>query len=81
MIEGEKYLRSLGFSMVRVRHHDSLARIEIQPEEMGILLQNELQMKIYAFFQKLGYQYVTIDLKGYAAGSMNLDILSELSLI
>lgn len=71
VIEGEKYLRSLGFSMVRVRHHDDLARIEIQPEEMGMLLQNELRMKIHAFFQKLGYQYITVDLKGYATGSMN----------
>ena len=74
VIEGEKYLRSLGFSMVRVRHHDRLARIEILPEEISMLVQNEFRVKVYTFFQKLGYQYITVDLKGYATGSMNLNV-------
>ncbi len=75
--EGEKYLLSLGFSMARVRHHDSLVRLELLHNEIGKLLQNDLLTKVDAFFHELGYQYVTVDLKGYAAGSMNLDIPSE----
>jgi len=64
---GEKFLRSLGFKQVRARHHGNLVRIELDQ----LVLSEELINKIAKEFEKLGYTYVTLDLKGYRTGSMN----------
>ncbi len=69
--QGEKYLRSLGFKQLRVRHHDSIVRIELDKEAIVNLLQDDLMDKISKKFEELGYLYVTIDLKGFRSGSMN----------
>jgi uncharacterized protein len=65
--EGEKYLRSLGFKQLRVRHHDAIVRIELDDRVLAAKLMDEIAKK----FEKLGYTYVTLDLKGYRTGSMN----------
>jgi uncharacterized protein len=67
----EKFLQGLGFSQVRVRHYQNMARIEVLPEEIGRFLKQDLRTKVAAKLQKLGYQYVTLDLQGYRTGSMN----------
>lgn len=67
----ENYLRRLGFTQVRVRHHGETARIEILPDEFPKLLANEKRAKIDRQLKKLGYTYVTLDLAGYRSGSMN----------
>src|SRR5690606_18729817 len=36
--EAEKFIIKLGFDMVRVRHHETTARIEVTAEEMAELL-------------------------------------------
>ena len=66
---GEKFLKELGFNLVRVRFHDSIARIELAPEELFRSI--ELREDIVSFFQKLGFPYVALDLLGYRTGSMN----------
>lgn len=65
----EDFLRSLGFRQLRVRHHDTIARIEVEVEELPRLL--ELREQIAGQFKELGYLYVTVDLEGYRTGSMN----------
>jgi len=65
--EGEKYLRSLGFKQLRVRHHGPIVRIELENRNLATELMDEIAKK----FEKLGYTYVTLDLKGYRTGSMN----------
>ncbi|MFC1540689.1 ATP-dependent sacrificial sulfur transferase LarE [Candidatus Margulisiibacteriota bacterium] len=72
--EGEKYLRSLGFKQLRVRHHGPIARIEVDKEAVGLIMQDGLMDKISKEFEGLGYTYVTLDLKGYRTGSMNEDL-------
>ena len=67
----EDCLRGLGFGQLRVRHHGSLARIEITPAEFSGLMKPGVRDKIVARFKKLGYLYVTLDLAGYRTGSMN----------
>lgn len=67
----EEALRELGFRQLRVRHHDTLARIEIAPEEMDRLLDGALRTQISTRLRALGYQYVALDLLGYRTGSMN----------
>ncbi|NQT30476.1 MAG: ATP-dependent sacrificial sulfur transferase LarE [Candidatus Saganbacteria bacterium] len=70
--EGEKYLKSLGFKQLRVRHHGNIVRIEVDKDSFAKIMQEDLMDKIAKQFEKLGYTYVTLDLKGYRTGSMNL---------
>ena len=67
----EDALHVLGFRQVRVRHHNETARIEIDREEFGRLLSDEVAAKITSAFKELGYTYVCLDLEGYRTGSMN----------
>jgi uncharacterized protein len=69
--EAEDFLFSLGFEQVRVRHYQSLARIEVYPEEMNRLMNGSLREKVVNRLKKIGYRYVTLDLQGFRSGSMN----------
>jgi uncharacterized protein len=68
---GEEILRSMGFREFRVRHHDSLVRLEIAPSEMTRALRVEVIDDLARRFRELGFKYVTLDLQGYRSGSMN----------
>jgi pyridinium-3,5-biscarboxylic acid mononucleotide sulfurtransferase len=68
---GEDALRKLGFRVFRVRHHDSLVRLEFGREELGNALNLQMAERLTALFKDLGYKYVTIDLQGYRTGSLN----------
>ncbi len=74
--KAEDFLKSLGFTQLRVRNHDGIARIELEPEELKSLMDEKLRKKIYAKLKGLGFTYVTIDLMGYRTGSMN-EVLSS----
>jgi pyridinium-3,5-biscarboxylic acid mononucleotide sulfurtransferase len=65
----EGYLISLGFHQVRVRHHDAIARIEVDPADFPRLLEHSDE--ISRTLRQIGFQYVTLDLSGYQTGSMN----------
>ena len=65
----EEYLHQLGLRQVRVRHHDSVARIEVENKDFNILIENS--QNIVSYFKELGYTYVTLDLGGFRTGSMN----------
>ncbi|MCK6457478.1 MAG: ATP-dependent sacrificial sulfur transferase LarE [Phycisphaerae bacterium] len=67
----EAFLRELGYRECRVRHHDTLARIEVPAERVAELADPALRAKIDAAFREFGYQYVTLDLRGFRSGSMN----------
>ncbi|RPI27491.1 MAG: ATP-dependent sacrificial sulfur transferase LarE [Acidobacteria bacterium] len=67
----ESLLREMGFKNFRVRHHDTLARIEIAREEMGDILDITLLEVIDKEFKAIGYHYVTLDLQGFRSGSLN----------
>lgn len=67
----ETYLRSIGLKQFRVRHHDTIARIEVLPEDIPMLLQNDKRREIIKKFKEIGYKYVTLDMEGYRSGSMN----------
>jgi uncharacterized protein len=68
---GEEILREFGFREFRVRHHDTLVRLEISPAEMDRVLQKEVVEQLAARFRELGFKYVTLDLHGFRSGSMN----------
>lgn len=67
----ERALRRLGFRQVRVRHHDTIARIEIDPSEFGRLLEGDLREQVVRDVRAAGYPIVTLDLRGYRTGSLN----------
>src|SRR5215213_355083 len=68
---GEEILREFGFREFRVRHHDTLVRLEIAPSEMDRVLRKEVVEQLAARFRELGFKYVTLDLQGFRSGSMN----------
>ncbi len=67
----EAYLKTLGFRLVRVRHHDDIARIEVSPEEIGRFFLDGLVDRVVAHLKEIGYRYVTLDMQGYRSGSLN----------
>jgi pyridinium-3,5-biscarboxylic acid mononucleotide sulfurtransferase len=67
--KSEAYLKILGIRQVRVRTHQDIARIEVEPQDMPLVLENHKE--IMENLQQFGYKYVTLDLHGYASGSMN----------
>ncbi len=67
--EAERALRSLGFDDLRVRHHGSLARIEVGEERLAEALAR--REAIVQAVKAAGYVYVTLDLQGLRHGSMN----------
>ncbi len=69
--KAEKLLRDLGFRQVRVRHHDKIARIEVERSELPRLIEDEVSRVVTDGLRKIGYTYVTVDLLGYRTGSMN----------
>jgi uncharacterized protein len=67
----EQYLLDRGFTQARVRHHGTVARLEVLPGEFSKLLEPALRRELTQTLQKIGFQYVTLDLQGYRSGSMN----------
>ena len=67
----EEALHALGFGRVRVRHHDSLARVEFDRKEMPRALTMEMMDRVGLTLKALGFTYVAIDAEGYRSGSMN----------
>ncbi|MDW8120272.1 MAG: ATP-dependent sacrificial sulfur transferase LarE [Chloroflexota bacterium] len=67
----EAVVRSLGFRQVRVRHHESIARIEVEPADIPRLVEPGVRTRVVEALKALGYRYVTVDLVGYRTGSLN----------
>ncbi len=67
----ESVLRELGFRVFRVRYHDTVARIEVAPEELPRLLSSEIRDEITRRFRDTGFSFVSVDLQGYRRGALN----------
>jgi pyridinium-3,5-biscarboxylic acid mononucleotide sulfurtransferase len=67
----ETVLRDLGFRIFRVRHHDTVARLEIAKAEMPRALDPAINAALVSQLKAVGYQYVSLDLQGYRLGSLN----------
>jgi pyridinium-3,5-biscarboxylic acid mononucleotide sulfurtransferase len=64
----EAALRALGFQQVRIRHHETIARIELPPGERARLLDPALAEEVARRVKAAGYQYAVLDLEGYRPG-------------
>ena len=69
--KAEYFLRSKGFRQLRVRHHDTIARIEVEAKDFLTLMSNPLRDEITEYFKSIGYSYVTMDMNGFRSGSLN----------
>jgi uncharacterized protein len=69
--KAEQLLLDMGFHQIRVRIHDKLARIEVNPSEFEKLIQKETREEIVSKLKSYGFMYVSMDLSGYKMGSMN----------
>ena len=67
----ERELRDLGFSVCRVRFHDTMARIEVEREAIQRLQSPEVQAEVLHRFRAAGFETVTVDPRGYRTGSLN----------
>jgi uncharacterized protein len=73
----EQFLRSKGYKQLRVRHHDTIARIEVEDTELMSLMKEPIKTEISQYFKSIGYSYITIDIDGFRSGSLN-EILTKL---
>ena len=68
----EAFLRDeMGIRVCRVRHHETIARIEVPREFIPILAEPHNATRLDNHFRALGYKYVTLDLRGFRSGSLN----------
>lgn len=75
----EAELRALGLRQVRVRFHESIARIELGEADMDRAFTPELRHQMVEAGKRYGFRYVTLDLGGYRTGSHN-EVLTGKSL-
>lgn len=75
--KGEQLLLECGFRQVRVRLHGMSARIEVMPEELEKLVQENIRKRVVSEFKQYGFHYVSVDLQGYRTGSMNETVVLE----
>ena len=75
--QAEDFLRSLGLVEFRVRHHDTVARIEVLPEDLAQVTAPAIRPQIVEQLRSLGFKYVSVDLQGYRSGSLNEAILPK----
>ncbi|BCS94556.1 hypothetical protein DSLASN_01880 [Desulfoluna limicola] len=72
MIEAaENALYDLGFLQFRVRHHDSVARIEFSQDDLKRLFDLNQMAPVVKAVRGAGYLHVAADLEGYGQGRMN----------
>ncbi len=72
--DAERILREEGFTQVRVRVEGDLARIELLPEEFGLLLADDRAAEVDRRLRALGFARVTLDLAGFASGSWDASL-------
>ena len=68
---GEEALHALGFRLCRVRHHDTVAKVEVAREDLSRALDPDMYETIVRELRAAGYESVMIDPKGYRTGSLN----------
>lgn len=69
--KAEDFLRTLGLVEFRVRHHDTIARIEVHQGDFKKVTGEPNRTKIIKKLKSLGFKYIAIDLQGFRSGAMN----------
>jgi len=74
--QAEEMLRGLGFREFRVRHHGTIARIEVNPSDFQRIIADPVRVEITRGLTALGFRYVALDLQGFRSGSLN-EVLTD----
>jgi uncharacterized protein len=69
--KAEDALRNAGFRQFRVRSHENIARIEVDPEERRRFFDETVMDAISKSIKACGFVYAALELEGYAMGNMN----------
>lgn len=69
--QAEALIRSLGFCDLRVRHHDTSARIELIPEDLQKASSPSVIFSFKEGLKQKGFASVLLDLEGYRSGVFN----------
>ena len=69
----ESFMKRLGFTQIRVRHHGDVARVEVLPEDRKRFFSEELMDTVNEGIKDCGFRYAALDLGGYRMGSLNTD--------
>jgi len=69
--KAEEVLRGLGLRQYRVRHHDTIARLELDPRDFEEMVRSPVRDLVVSKLKEIGYLYVALDLQGYRTGSLN----------
>lgn len=72
--QAENALRDLGFTGFRVRHHDTVARLEIPLSQVDRLMNDDTRAAVVARLKEAGYLYIALDLEGFRSGSGNISL-------
>ena len=75
--QAEDFLRTLGLVEFRVRHHDTIARIEVNPQDIEKVATEPLRSQIVDKIKSLGFKFVSVDLQGFRSGSLNEPLTEE----
>ena len=67
----EDFLHDMSIRQVRVRHYGELAKIEVDPQDISLLIDESRRSEIVARLKDLGYHQITLDLEGYRPGNVN----------
>jgi len=67
--ESEAVLHQMGLHEVRVRHHGTVARLEVSRKEFSVVLAHADE--IVRRLKALGFSYVALDIEGFRSGSLN----------
>jgi uncharacterized protein len=69
--DAERVLHRFGYREVRVRHHDTVARIELPISQIAQFVASNHASEVVSALKALGFRYVTLDLQGFRSGSLN----------
>ena len=76
--QAEALLMAEGLTQVRVRDHEGMARIEVKPDEIGLLIEQRRRERIVKELTAIGFLYVTVDLEGYRLGGANIQLKARI---
>jgi uncharacterized protein len=69
--QAEEFMRACGFGSCRVRHHGTVARIELEEADWSRFLHGPTRTAVAERLRRLGFLHVAVDVEAYAAGRMN----------
>jgi uncharacterized protein len=74
--QAEIALRALGFTELRVRHHDEIARVELPAHDLPRAVAEPLRDEVLRAVRSAGFRFVTVDLAGLQSGAFTLPLVA-----